>query len=73
MQSGYIFALPEVDSGGRRVIFSVCRALDPSKHTSSEAMRAHMATFEALMEEEEAQVRGFTYIFDCTGLAIVKI
>lgn len=65
---GYLFALPERDAMGRRVVFSVASALDPQRHTSSDAMRAHIMTFEALLEEEETQLRGFTYIFDCSGI-----
>jgi hypothetical protein len=26
--------------------------------------------FQALLEEEENQIRGFTYIFDCSGLTL---
>merc|ERR1719430_2355081 len=70
VHNGYLFVLPERDKEGRRVIFSVARNLDPSRHTNSDAMRAHIITFEALLEEEENQVRGFTYIFDCSGLTL---
>jgi len=67
---GYLFVLPERDKEGRRVVFSVARNLDPSRHSNSDAMRAHIITFEALLEDEENQVRGFTYIFDCSGLTL---
>jgi len=70
IQRGYIFALPERDLEGRRVIYSVARNMDPVKHSSSDAMRAHIMTFEALLEDEENQIRGFTYIFDCSGLTL---
>jgi len=33
-------------------------------------LKAHIITFEALLEEEEDQLRGFTYIFDCSGLSL---
>lgn len=68
--NGYLFVLPERDHNGRKVIFSVARNLDPSRHTSSDAMRAHLITFEALLEDEESQIRGFTYIFDCAGISL---
>lgn len=68
--NGYLFVLPERDHNGRKVIFSVARNLDPSRHTSSDAMRAHLITFEALLEDEETQIRGFTYIFDCSGISL---
>lgn len=70
IHKGYIFVLPEKDSEGRRVVFSVARNLDPTRHSNSDAMRAHILTFEALLQEEENQIRGFTYIFDCSGLTL---
>jgi len=73
VNSGYIFVLPERDKEGRRVIFSVARNLDPARHDNSDAMRAHILTFEALLEEEENQIRGFTYIFDCSGLTLAHL
>merc|ERR1712127_559675 len=57
---GYIFALPNRDSQGRRVIFSKASAFDPSRFTTSDMMRAHILTFETLLNNEENQVRGFT-------------
>merc|ERR1719350_1657136 len=46
VHNGYIFVLPERDQEGRRVIFSVARNLDPARHSNSDAMRAHLLTFE---------------------------
>jgi len=73
IESGYIFVLPDRDANGRRVVFSVARALDPSKHNTSHVVRAHIATFETLLQEEENQVRGFTYVFDCSGLTLAHL
>jgi len=61
---GYIFVLPQRDQHGRRVIFSRAAAFDPSKYNTSDMMRAHVMTFETLLNDEENQVRGFTYVFD---------
>ena len=46
IESGYIFVLPERDSWGRRVVWSVARRLDPARHNTSHVVRAHIATFE---------------------------
>lgn len=70
ISNGYIFVLPERDPEGRRVVFSIARNLDPARHSNSDAMRAHILTFEALLQEQENQIRGFTYIFDCSGLTL---
>lgn len=64
VDKGYIFVLPDRDQHGRRVIFSQAAAFDPSKYTTSDMMRAHVMTFETLLNDEENQVRGFTYVFD---------
>ena len=64
VDKGYIFVLPERDQHGRRVIFSQAAAFDSSKYTVSDLMRTHVMTFETLLNDEENQVRGFTYIFD---------
>ena len=64
VDKGYIFVLPDRDQHGRRVIFSQAAAFDSSKYTVSDLMRAHVMTFETLLNDEENQVRGFTYIFD---------
>merc|ERR1712222_56431 len=64
VDKGYIFVLPERDQHGRRVIFSQAAAFDSSRYTVSDLMRTHVMTFETLLNDEENQVRGFTYIFD---------
>lgn len=73
VKSGYVFALPGRDPQGRRVIFCKAQALDPYRHTNSDQMRAFIITFEALLEEEESQLRGFTYVFDCSGVSLAHI
>lgn len=61
---GYIIALPDRDAHGRRVIFSKAAAFDPTRFTTSDMMRAHIMTFETLLNDEQNQVSGFTYVFD---------
>ena len=36
---------------------TIPRNLDPTRHTNSDALKAHIITFEALLEEEEEQIR----------------
>jgi hypothetical protein len=64
ISDGYCFVLPQRDSKGRRVIYSKASAMDASLFTASDVMRAHLLTFEALLEDEDVQVNGLTYIFD---------
>ncbi|XP_066979202.1 clavesin-2 isoform X1 [Macrobrachium rosenbergii] len=64
IDQGYFFALPERDESGRRVFFSVASKMDPNRHTTADQVRATMIGLESLLEDEENQVRGFTYIFD---------
>lgn len=44
-----------------------------TKPTDSDTMRAMVMTFEALLEEEYNQVRGFTYIFDFKGVGLTTV
>ncbi|XP_045116518.1 clavesin-2-like [Portunus trituberculatus] len=75
ISTGYFFALPERDESGRRVFFSVGGKMDPTRFTASDQMRSMLVGFESLIEDEENQVRGFTYIFDEKelGLSIITL
>jgi len=64
ISEGYCFVLPERDSRGRKVVYSRAAAMDASLFTANDVMRAHLLTFEALLEDEDVQVNGVTYVFD---------
>ncbi|KAH0535828.1 clavesin-2-like [Cotesia glomerata] len=70
IDSGYIFPLPEKDQHGRRVIMSCIGQFDPNKYTGSQMMRAQTLAFEAVIGDEENQVRGYTYVYDFSGLTM---
>jgi len=61
---GVAFALPQRDKHGRRVLFTVGGNIDPYKHRAEDVMKAIMVVFESLLEDEENQVQGFSYILD---------
>lgn len=64
ISDGYCFVLPERDARGRKVVYSRAAAMDSSLFTAIDVMRAHLLTFEALLEDEDVQVNGVTYVFD---------
>lgn len=64
ISNGYLFVLPERDSHGRRVVFSRAAFKSNFEITSTDIVRAHILTFEALLEDEETQVKGITYVLD---------
>lgn len=64
ISDGYCFVLPERDARGRKVVYSRAAAMDASFFTANDVMRAHLLTFEALLEDEDVQVNGVTYVFD---------
>lgn len=64
ISDGYCFVLPQRDAKGRKVVYSKASAMDASLFTASDVMRAHLLTFEALLEDEDVQVNGVTYVFD---------
>ncbi|XP_045585325.1 clavesin-1 [Procambarus clarkii] len=72
---GYFFALPERDDSGRRVFLNIAGRLDTTRFNSAQMMRTMQMGCESLLEDEENQVRGFTYIFDekDVGFALVAL
>ena len=65
IESGYIFVLPERDSWGRRVVWSVARRLDPARHNTSHVVRAHIATFEVgdnILQHCNIILHGWMYV-----------
>ena len=64
ISDGYVFVLPQRDSKGRKVVYSRAAAMDSNLFTATDVMRAHLLTFEALLEDEDVQVNGVTYVFD---------
>jgi len=70
---GVVFALPQRDTNGRRVIFTIGGNIDPNRHKTEDVMRAIMVCLESLLEDEENQVLGFSYILDESGITLSHI
>jgi len=70
---GVVFALPQRDRNGRRVIFTIGGNIDPNRHKTEDVMRAIMVCLESLLEDEENQVLGFSYILDESGVSLSHI
>ncbi|XP_071443933.1 retinaldehyde-binding protein 1-like [Hetaerina americana] len=73
LKSGYLFALPQRDKLGRRVIFANAGKLDPYKYNNSDMTKAHLVTYETLLEDEENQVLGFTHVADLKGVSAAQM
>ncbi|XP_076244833.1 clavesin-2 [Calliopsis andreniformis] len=70
IDAGYLIPLLERDRHGRRVILSCAGRFDPYKYTSAQMAQAHSLVVEALLDDEENQVRGYTHINDESGLTM---
>lgn len=70
LAKGYFFPLFEKDSQGRTVVFGLAGALDPRIHKTIDIYRAFSMSFEALLEDEENQKNGVTYILDESGFRL---
>jgi hypothetical protein len=70
---GVAFALPKKDKNGRRVLFTVGGNIDPHRHRPEHVMKALMVVFESFLEEEENQIRGFSYILDESGVTTTHL
>lgn len=47
--------------------------LDPSRYSSTDMTRAHMVTYETLIDEEENQILGFSYFGDGANVTIQHV
>ncbi|KAK8758509.1 hypothetical protein V5799_003859 [Amblyomma americanum] len=70
LAKGYFFPLYEKDGDGRTVVFGLAGALDPRIHKTIDIYRAFSMSFEALLEDEENQKNGITYILDESGFRL---
>ncbi len=68
LTSGYLFVLPGRDRNGRRVLFSRAAALDATRFSAVDVMRAHILTYETLLCDDGPQKDGLTYVFDERGV-----
>lgn len=68
---GLIIILPKRDAAGRRVLFTRLAAVDPSIPTiGSEVMTVTTLFFEALLDDEENQIRGLNYVGDISRISL---
>lgn len=67
---GYLVPLPERDAHGRQLILSCAGKFDTSRFTSAQMARAHSLICEALLDDEESQVAGYSYVNDESGLSM---
>ncbi|XP_059611401.1 clavesin-1-like [Phlebotomus argentipes] len=67
---GYIFALPDRDHLGRRVIMHRPGVFNMQKHKNYDMLKVHALTYETLLEDEENQIRGFVYVVDAAKIGL---
>ncbi|KAL2735238.1 clavesin-1-like [Vespula squamosa] len=70
IDNGYIIPLQERDAHGRKILLISAERFNPYKYTSTQMIRVHSIIFEALLDDEENQVRGYNYILDESGLTM---
>lgn len=70
IDSGYLIPLPTRDEHGRQLILSCAGKFDPYRFTSAQMARAHSLVTEALLDDEESQIAGYTHINDEEGLSM---
>ncbi|XP_054275661.1 clavesin-2 [Macrosteles quadrilineatus] len=73
IENGYVFPSPVRDRHGRRVVLTFANRFDPYKHDNKEMAKAHMVTYETLLEDEECQVMGFTHVGDLRGVSAAHV
>uniref|UniRef100_A0A8W7Q2A4 CRAL/TRIO N-terminal domain-containing protein n=1 Tax=Anopheles coluzzii TaxID=1518534 RepID=A0A8W7Q2A4_ANOCL len=70
IDQGYMFALPERDREGRRVIFYRPGVFDLREYTNADMLKIHGICYETLMADEENQIRGFIHAGVGTGIGL---
>lgn len=70
MDRGFLFPLPKKDKLGRKVLVAQPRVFDFDKHTLRDLIRIVTLTTDTLSEDEENQVRGYTYLIDAAGASL---
>uniref|UniRef100_A0A182NCP0 CRAL-TRIO domain-containing protein n=1 Tax=Anopheles dirus TaxID=7168 RepID=A0A182NCP0_9DIPT len=70
LDQGYMFALPERDRQGRRVIFYRPGVFDLREYTNADMLKVHGICYETLMADEENQIRGFIHAGVGTGIGL---
>ena len=74
LENGFIFVSPGRDKEGRKVLVVMNKQIDPSRHTSTDEMKAVMSTLETLLiMDEETQIRGLSYIFYFKSLKFSQV
>ncbi|KAJ9573518.1 hypothetical protein L9F63_009082 [Diploptera punctata] len=73
LEKGYIVPLPQRDDFGRQVIISCAGRFDPYKYSAVHMVRCHSLVVECLMDEDENQIRGYSYCNDESGLTMGHI
>lgn len=67
LEEGYIFALPNRDALGRRLVFYRAGVFKPSVFLNYQLLKLHGIVYETLLEDEENQIRGCVHIVDSSG------
>lgn len=68
-----MFALPQRDKLGRRVIFYRLNVWDPKVNIAHDVIRVNGVVFETLLEDEENQIRGCVHVVDGSGIGLQYI
>lgn len=73
IDTGYILPLLKRDKYGRKIILFNAGRYDPYKYKSDHLVRTHSLVMEILMDDEESQIRGYTYIINESGISMGHI
>ncbi|XP_044731779.1 retinaldehyde-binding protein 1-like [Chrysoperla carnea] len=73
INDGFVFASPNRDAKGRRVVFTIMKNFNPYKYTSVDMAKIHAITYETLLDDEKTQIFGFTHIGDGDGASAAHV
>lgn len=69
INNGYLFASPQRDKLGRRIIFGFAENLDIQKYSNADFAKVHVLTYEAMLCDQITQITGVVHFGNCAGLS----
>lgn len=73
LSGGFVIPLPDRDEFGRQIIVYRFGIIDPDVHTAKDIYRLQALTYHILFEDEETQIRGYSFLVDFSGLTMRHI
>lgn len=73
ISAGYLVPLRARDEHGRQLILRCAKNFDATRYAGAKMAKVHGLIAESLMDDEESQISGYTYINDESGMSVAHL